>query len=228
VSRSERIWIERPNDWPDFVVIDDIGGDILGHDGSRRDNASSPDPHSSQYRCPKPDPNVVFNNDWRRKDAGKIGWILRMAGGHYLLEVPGPLVGISRMAGAVVDIHIVRNQNPLPDSNAVHRPDFGSMSHVTRISNLDLSSVCKGHKPATQRGSMSNLNIRRIAARILDHAFRIDCRRRLDCGDSRQRLRSPICGQVTVQPRNEPGPNRVRQRSQQLFEFPCGVGRRGV
>src|SRR5207302_8620737 len=97
-----------------------IWGNVLGHDTASRNDAASAYRDAFEDDGVETDPDVVLDADGRSIDTLQIA---RMTGGRDGDELAVPQSRVVRVSVAIMNVHIVRNQHPIPNLNRHCGPD---------------------------------------------------------------------------------------------------------
>jgi len=121
VPRGEALCrLKRLDDGRDSVSVKDAGWYVFSDNGTRRDDTACSDPDAAEDGDAKADPDIVFNDDRRRVHPGKVIGVYRMPLLDDSAKVLVPFGWVSRVRGAVVNVDIVRNQDPIADRDRCH------------------------------------------------------------------------------------------------------------
>ena len=86
-------------------------------------------------------------------------------------EMRVPLARIPGMRGTVVNIDIVRNQHSISYLDTTHRPDFGSQTQITPVTDANLAAMSVGQQTPTNETILADRDLRRILLEVFYRGF---------------------------------------------------------
>src|SRR5579872_7089216 len=97
-----------------------------------------------------------------------------MAGFEDGSKVSVTLGGVLAVRGPVVDVTPVADHHPVPDGNAVHRPDFGALSDIGPLPDDDLAAVPVRQEPPLHHTMLADRDASKVAPVVFEGPRRSD------------------------------------------------------